>query len=149
MLWVLVLHISALLVWCAALLYLPVLIAGIDARRADMADMRRPFNTIERFVFTHLATPAALLAIVSGTLVFVLNRTVDIWLIGKLTLVTGLVVCHALAGLLVLRADAVNGEEGKSRALQLRCGLLAGVVCVLITAILWVVLAKPSMGVSP
>lgn len=148
MLWILALHISALLLWCAVLLYLPVLIVGINARRGGMIEMRRPFNTIERFVFTHMATPAALVAIMSGTTIFVLNRTVDAWLIAKLTLVTGLVICHTLVGLLVLRAESVGNGQGDDKPLRPWCQVLGGLVCMLITAILWVVLAKPSLALS-
>ena len=59
MLWFLVLHIIALLLWVAALLYLPALIA---ARRAHLLPVRapqNPHNSIERMVFTRVATPAA------------------------------------------------------------------------------------------
>ena len=146
MLWVLVLHICALLLWCAALLYLPVLVAGLHARRADMDEslaLRRPFNTLERFVFTHLATPAALVTIMSGTLVFVLNRSVDAWLMVKLTLVVGLVVCHTLVGLLVLRAEM---PDVASARMGLWCGVLEVVLSVLMLGILWVVLSKSSVA---
>lgn len=148
MLWILVLHICALLLWCAALLYLPVLVAGLHARRADMDEtlaLRRPFNTLERFVFTHLATPAALVAIMSGTLVFVLNRSVDAWLMVKLTLVVGLVVCHTLAGLLVLRAE-MPLDDARTAHLKLWCGVLEVVLCVLMLGILSVVLTKSSVA---
>ncbi|MFA5494377.1 MAG: CopD family protein [Porticoccaceae bacterium] len=148
MLWILAVHVSAMLSWCAALLYLPVLIVGINARRAGIMEMRRPFNTVERFVFTHVATPAALVAIMSGTAVFVLNRTVDGWLVAKLTLVTGLVICHTLVGLLVLRAESVGDGQGNDKSLRPWCQLLGSAVCVLIAAILWVVLAKPSLALS-
>src|SRR5690554_3517939 len=38
MLWILAVHVSAMLSWCAALLYLPVLIVGINARRAGIME---------------------------------------------------------------------------------------------------------------
>jgi uncharacterized membrane protein len=154
MLWVLVLHISALLIWCAALLYLPVLMVGVAAGRVDVHKTHKSVDTVEQLVFTHVATPAALVTIMSGTLVFVFNRTVDGWLIAKLTLVVGLVICHTLTGFLVLRATTINGElSGEkpvdSKPVTLRCVLLEAAQGILIMAILWMVLAKPSVVPVP
>ncbi len=140
MLWVLALHIIALLFWSAALLYLPPLIAGVAAGRTEIVESPRGRASVARFVCTHIATPAALVAIMSGTVVFLLDRTVEVWLIAKLTLATGLVICHTLAGLLILRAEARSGKP-----VRRWCWLLGGVLCVLMTAIVWVVLAKPEL----
>lgn len=144
MLWILVLHISALLFWCAALLYLPALIAGMHTRQIEISEPYHQYGSIARFVFTHIATPAALLAIMSGTIVLLLNRTAELWLIIKLTLVVGLVVGHTLVGLLLLHT-----QERSSKPVRLWCWSLSAVLCVLITAILWVVLAKPAAEVLP
>src|SRR5690554_5179500 len=105
MLWFLVLHIIALVFWAAALLYLPALIAARSAHYLPVQEPANPFDSIERFVFTRIATPAALTAIMAGTLVFVIDRTIDPWLIIKLTLVAGLVLCHIAVGGLVLRVE--------------------------------------------
>lgn len=142
MLWFLVLHIAALLFWGACLLYLPALIAGASRDGATIDEPRDPFDSIERFVFTRIATPAALLAILAGSLVFVVDHTVTVWLIAKLTLVVGLVFVHTLLGLLVLRLEARNGKP-----LRIWCLVLGLVACALISAIIWIVLAKPSIEV--
>lgn len=144
MLWILVLHISALLFWCAALLYLPALIAGMHTRQIEISEPYHQYGSIARFVFTHIATPAALLAIMSGTIVLLLNRTAELWLIIKLTLVVGLVVGHTLVGLLLLHT-----QERSSKPVRLWCWSLSAVLGILITAILWVVLAKPAAEVLP
>lgn len=144
MLWILVLHISALLFWCAALLYLPALIAGMHTRQIEIAEPYHQYGSIARFVFTHIATPAALLAIITGTLVFMLNRTVEVWLILKLTLVAVLVVGHALVGLLLLHT-----QEHSHKPVRRWCWCLSAGLCVVITAILWLVLAKPVAQVLP
>ena len=144
MLWVLVLHIIALLVWSGALLYLPALVAATLAGRAGPLERPDEHPSLARFVHTHIATPAALLAILSGTAVFLLEGTVEVWLMAKLTLVSGVVVCHALSGLLILRAErAAGGRTG------LWAWLLASVLCVLMTAIIWLVLAKPAVEAPP
>lgn len=144
MLWVLVLHVSALLLWCAALLSLPVLAAATLQRGAEPSLGRGPLVSLERFVFTHLATPAALVAIMAGTLVFLINRTVDGWLIAKLTLVTALVICHTLTGLLVLRIEGARQGEHTERWLPWWGRLQSVMTLVLIAVIIWLVLAKPT-----
>lgn len=142
MLWILVLHISALLFWCAALLYLPALIAGMHTRQIEISEPYHQYGSIARFVFTDIATPAALLAIISGTVVFLLNQTAEVWLIIKLTLVVGLVIIHTLIGLLLLHT-----QERSSKPVQGWSWSLSAALCVVIAAILWVVLAKPAAGV--
>jgi len=138
MLWVLGLHICALLFWCGTLLYLPVVICN-----APGAETHRSFNKVERFLFTQVATPAALLAIMSGTIVFVINGTVDSWLIAKLTVVTGLVVCHCLVGSQILQAEAALPlGSGIDKPFGRRCRVLAVVIGILITTIIGLVLAK-------
>src|SRR5690554_1961389 len=134
MLWFLVLHIMALVFWVAALLYLPALIASHSGRGSSMIVRSNPHNSIERFVFTRIATPAALLAIIAGTLVFVIDRTVDGWLIVKLTLVMALVLCHVLIGLLVLRL-----ERATEKPLRGWCMAAVVVLCALLLLILWLV----------
>ena len=135
--WLLAFHITGLVVWCGALLYLPALIAA-SGSRAQHANPRRGAASLNRVVFTTVATPAALFAIITGSLLFLLGRTYGVWLILKLTAVTGLVVCHVLYGMLILR------QESKPHASVLGpCLLLGSLSTALIGAILWLVLAKP------
>lgn len=139
--WLLLLHISALVCWCGSLLYLPALINSFPTRTDSLdqtlIEQGQP-SSMPRMVFTLIATPAALVAIASGTAVFIANGIIEFWLIAKLTLVSALVVCHTLAGLLVLRA-----EKGRHQHLSALCLALAIVLSMLITSIIWIVLAKP------
>ena len=145
MLWFLVLHIAALLFWGACLLYLPALIAGAaQDHHSAINEPPDPYDSIARFVFTRVATPAALLAIIAGSLVFLVDHTVTVWLIAKLTLVVGLVFVHTLMGMLVLRLEAGNGKP-----LGVWCLVLGLVACALMVAIIWIVLAKPVLEVWP
>lgn len=141
MLWFLVLHIIALLFWAACLLYLPALIAGNAVRDNAIDEPPNPFDSISRLVFTRIATPAALLAIFAGTIVFVVDHSVYAWLIAKLTLVVGLVIVHTLQGMLILRAESRNGKP-----LRIWCLILAILACLLMAAIIWIVLAKPPLA---
>jgi protoporphyrinogen IX oxidase len=136
--WFLVLHIIGLLFWCAALLYLPVLLAGMRADQLQLSRATPRNDSMARFVFTHIATPAALLAIVFGTLVFLRHNIVEVWLIAKLTLVVGLVSCHALAGVLIKRF-----EDQPDVPVRAWCWSLQAALTGLMAAILWMVLAKP------
>lgn len=139
MLWLLLLHISALLCWCGTLLYLPALIARASVPPSDLAEMQHP--RLIRHLFTLAATPAALIAIGSGTLLFVVEGILEVWLIAKLTLVIGLVAGHVLTGWMVLRHERTPGSAAAY-------SLMLGVTMVaIIAAILWLVLAKPALGV--
>jgi len=144
MIWFLGLHIIALLFWCATLLYLPALIAGIHTRQIAISEPNNRYGSVARFVFTFISTPAALLAIISGTLVFLINHTVEVWLIAKLTLVTALAISHTFAGLLLLHT-----QDRNLKPIQSWCRILSVVICALMIAIVWVVLAKPAAEVLP
>lgn len=133
--WLLTLHIAALVCWCAGLLYMPALIAVTGRREAAGPDRHA---AITRMVFTLVVTPAALLAIISGTAVFLANQLVAAWLVAKLTLVTGLVVCHVLLGWLI-----VHIERGSEKLGPLWCALLGGTSAALMVGIIYLVLAKP------
>ncbi|MGG2399938.1 CopD family protein [Pseudomonas sp. SH1-B] len=130
------LHFMALICWCGALVYLPALIAA-GARGRDPL-FYRDHAHLTRMVFNLVATPAALLAIGSGTALFLRESIFDPWLIVKLSTVAGMVLCHALCGVMILRVERV--AEPKLRRDCLLIGLL---VTVLIGATLWLVLAKP------
>ena len=134
--WLLLLHISALLGWCGTLLYLPALVADAAVPNREPAYTQHP--RFIRHVFTLLATPAALIAIGSGTALFVTGRIVELWLMAKLTLVIGLVACHVLLGWVVLR-----NERAPGRPMSVYCACLGTLAALLIVAILWLVLAKP------
>ncbi|HDY96989.1 MAG TPA: hypothetical protein ENH72_00740 [Pseudomonas sabulinigri] len=140
MLWILVLHISALLFWGACLLYLPALIASVARDNSAIEERPDPFDSITRFIFTRIATPAALLAIIAGSLVFVIEHSMTVWLIAKLTLVVGLVFVHTGLGMLVLRLEARNGKP-----LRIWCLLLGLIAASLMALIIWLVLAKPPL----
>lgn len=130
------LHFAALLCWCGTLLYLPALIAA-GTRRTDPL-FYRDHAHLTRMVFNLIATPAALIAIGSGTALFLRDGTMAGWLIIKLTTVAGMVLCHALCGVMVLRI-----ERSPESSVSIRCHILGLVIATFITATLWLVLAKP------
>ena len=130
--WLKLLHISAVIVWSGALLYLPWMLAAAAAGPA--APRLWP-----RQVFIGLATPAALLAIASGTLIFVAHALQAPWLMFKLALVGVLVLGHGACALLVLRT-----ERGDMRGVRTASGLVVPVLVACLLGIAWLVLRKPS-----
>lgn len=130
------LHFAALLCWCGTLLYLPALIAA-GTRRTE-ALFYRDHAHLTRMVFTLISTPAALVAIGSGTALFLRDEILAGWLIVKLSTVAGMVLCHALCGVLLLRV-----ERAPERSVSIQCAVIAVVIAAFIGATLWLVLAKP------
>ncbi|PAU61077.1 hypothetical protein BZL41_14600 [Pseudomonas sp. PIC25] len=130
------LHFASLLGWCGTLLYLPALIAA-GTRRSETL-FYRDHAHLTRLVFTLVATPAALLAIGSGTALFLRDGILGTWLILKLTTVAALVLCHALCGVLVLRIERVP-----ERSVGRECVGIGVLITLLIAVTLWLVLAKP------
>lgn len=139
--WLLLLHIATLAFWVGFLLYLPLLLAAVPlaARGSSALTLERP--EFARVVFTHFATPIALVTIIAGTLVFAWYQVIGPWLVAKLTFVVLLVANHILLGFLIIRAEA-----GRDRFLRPGCFLSLLATCLLATAVLWLVLAKPDFG---
>lgn len=130
------LHFASLFCWCGTLLYLPALIAA-GTRHSDPL-FYSEHSHLTRMVFNLIGTPAALLTIGSGTALFLREDLVAGWLIVKLSTVAGMVLCHALCGVLVLRV-----ERTPEKSISLRCRFIGAIAATFITATLWLVLAKP------
>lgn len=133
MVWLLFVHISALVIWAASLLILPPL---IRYSQLQLTDMPKGEDAIDRLWFTRLASPVALLTIISGTCIFVMQRDYGNWLLVKLTVVTALVICHVLSGLLILTRQNAN-------AIGLKCAGLFATILLLLLCIIILVLLKP------
>jgi protoporphyrinogen IX oxidase len=136
MLWLLLLHVSAVVCWSGSLLYLPALIAG-TASHQETIDQQRHLD-LTLMVYRLISTPSALIAIISGTGLFLTGGITDHWLILKLTLVVALVACHALSGWNILRT-----QQAPNSSVTLSCVLLGVMSATLIPVIVWVVLTKP------
>jgi uncharacterized membrane protein len=132
--WLKLLHISAVTVWCAALLYLPLALAA--AREEERLVQRR----VLRLLFTSVATPAALVAIASGTLIFLWQGPLTSWLVAKLAVVSLVVLAHASLGMLVLRSED-GGAPLRCRA----CSTVFGASLAGLATTAYLVLAKPAL----
>ncbi len=133
--WLLLLHIMALLCWCGSLLYMPALVAG-TARREVIGLHNR--SRVAREIFTLVVTPAAVATIASGTAIFLAQQIIATWLVLKLTLVSGLVLCHVAIGWLIFYVEQAPRRYG-----IVFCVLLGIVAAALMAGIIWLVLAKP------
>lgn len=138
--WLKLLHITAVIVWCGALLYLPGAVAA--SRPAAPAGPASPFGhggpRVLRSVFTLVATPAALVAIASGTAIFVLLGPLAPWLVAKLALVGALVLGHGACGMLILRLERQEAAHLRAWSTSIAAWSLLSLL-----GIAWLVLRKP------
>lgn len=134
--WLKVVHISALVFWCAGLFYLPGLFAA-HARPLHRWDFHR-LRAQSRTAYIGVASPAAIIAIASGTALIFVRGIEEGWLPLKLTLVALLTAVHLLDGWLLAR-HAERSVHHHPAIL----GLMVFAPALLIAGILWLVLAKP------
>lgn len=138
MAWLMGLHVVLLIVWSAGLFYIPAL-CSIEFGNVDRITARQT-RIMSRFVFVAVASPAAVLTIVTGSvLVYVTGASGD-WLAAKLTVVALMAVFHGYCGHML----TLLGHEGKDKKrIQSLSVWLISVPVLLICTVLWLVLAKP------
>ncbi|MBT0586193.1 CopD family protein [Alteromonas oceanisediminis] len=139
MLWFLSLHIAFLIIWIASALYIPVLIAMQVRKEAQFMQHPTGMGSVARLVFTHIASPAAVISIIAGTLTFVVGNILSFWLVAKLTLVTFLVIFHACLALLITRM-----ERDRTHHLQRYSWALFIALSLCMVGILSIVIMKPT-----
>lgn len=136
--WAKALHIAAVAIWISGLIALP----GLCRRRAATAegpDLHRLQRAV-RFVYVAVISPAAFVAVGSGTALIFLAGTFAPWFALKLGLVGGLAGLHLLAGLVILRLFEAGETYGRAPAATATA--LTGALAL---AVLGVVLAKPAL----
>lgn len=134
-----VLHIAALMVWCAGLVLLPLMFSlhpeGIDQRRFNR------LRLLTHAAYTQVVTPAAVIAVGAGILLTFLREVFEQWFAAKLLLVSGLVLFHAWTGHHVAQiAEHRESYEPPYGGYPIAIGGL-----VLMAVILAIVLLKPVM----
>jgi len=129
-------HIATLAIWCACLFYLPALLNEVRTARGHAA-MRRA-HIMARGTFVMVASPAAVLAIATGTVLAVAAGAGGLWLVVKLTLVALMVVFHLQCGKLITALDDLSRLRSSRRLLTMLI-----YPAILIPAVLWLVLGKP------
>jgi uncharacterized membrane protein len=131
-------HLATIAVWSGGLLVLPLL---FWQRRyaTDIHELER-LHRVTRFVYVVLTSPAAFVAIGSGTALIFLQTTFREWFSLKMVLVGAMAMLHVLAGLTAVKVFAPAGRFGRGAFIA-----LTSVYLLLILGILWIVLAKPAI----
>jgi putative membrane protein len=129
-------HLATIALWSGGLLALPFLMwqRRLLAAGPELDRLHR----ITRLVYVELASPAAFIAIASGTGLIFLQATFTEWFTIKMALVGLMAMLHVVAGLVIHKLFLPDGRFGLAALIS-----LSGAYMVLITAIIWVVLAKP------
>lgn len=140
--WLKLVHVAALAVWASGILLMPVLL-GQRVASGRGAELDR-LHAFTRFAYVAVTSPAAFVTIATGTALIFARPVADPWLALKLLLVGGLVALHVWSGLLAL---SIFDEGGRFARWRVWTSLV--VLSTLIAAILWVVLAKPSLPPAP
>jgi protoporphyrinogen IX oxidase len=129
-------HLAAIALWSGGLLGLPFLFWQRRGLAAG-ADLER-LHRITRLVYVELTSPAAFVAIASGTVLIFLQATYVEWFSLKMLLVGIMAMLHVVAGLVLIQLFEPAGRFGRASYLA-----LTGAYIVVIAGILWIVLAKP------
>lgn len=136
--WLKVVHVLALMVWCAGLLSLP----GLFVHRSRLSDIAAAeLHRLTRTLFIKITSPAAFVAVVAGTWLLFLREAFTAWMMLKLVVVGLLVVIHIRSGYLILNLFGAHGHYAAWRRWIMTTATLAT-----ITGILTLVLAKPELS---
>jgi len=138
MIWLKFLHVTAIAVWSAGLISLP----GLYVQRACLppGDALHRLQNIVRFLYVRIVSPAAFIAVGSGTALIFMRETFEPWFSLKLMFVGLLVVVHVLTGLVIIRLF----EEGEVYP-PWRFVTATAASCLAVFAVLFIVLAKPPL----
>ncbi|MBP7567366.1 MAG: CopD family protein [Burkholderiaceae bacterium] len=137
--WLKFIHLSALMLWCGCLFALPALLAQYRGTRGHVD--RKRLQAATRFTYIAVASPAAIVAVIAGTLLIHPTQSYGNWMIAKLTLVAVMIFFHAICGKLILVL-----HDRRDRAPQRLHLMLVLVPALLVPVVLWLVLAQPVFG---
>ena len=135
-LWLKALHLFAVIAWFAGLFYLPRLFV-YHAQTEDELGRAR-FCVMERRLFTAIMQPAAVVTLITGLGLWLGYYADAGWVLGKLLLVTGLLVFHFWCAR-QRRAFAAGQCLYSARAYR----WFNEAPSVLLIGILWLVVFKP------
>lgn len=139
--WLKALHISSLVIWCGGILVLPALFAyrPHDDSKPDLWRLQR----VVRYAYTVVISPAAFVAVVTGTGLVFMREVFTDWFAAKLAVVGVLAAIHIRFGHIIMHLF----EDG-GRYQTWRMWLSIVTALVVIAAILWLVLAKPRFDLT-
>ncbi len=132
-------HIVSLIVWCGGLIAMPLMISRHDPSNSH-ADFLRVHHATHD-VYTAVVTPAAVVAVISGSWLMFMRQIFDPWFFAKLAFVAMLVAGHAWIGHMLVEARLSGGKQRATPSFLMLAVLIAPM-----TAILFLVLGKPDLG---
>lgn len=138
MIWVKAAHIIALSIWAGGLIALPALLRR-DSEMAGPA-MAARLHHFTRFAYDALVSPAAVIAIATGTALIFSYVVIDDWLFLKMMAVAGMGAVHMMIGRAL---DQSEGESFKPSHFK-RVALFTGAI-VFVSLTLYFVLARPQI----
>lgn len=136
MAWLKAAHFVTLAIWAGGLFALPVLLALQPDARAGEAYQR--MRTMSRFAYVTLISPAAILAILTGSALIPFAGVQGSWIAPKLTGVAAMAMFHVFCGHLL---SELRFEREAYRPALLQA--LIVVPALLIPGVLWIILARP------
>jgi uncharacterized membrane protein len=138
MLWLKFVHIGAIAIWVAGLVYMSTLLAGHDRVR-DQQDFAR-IRMASRFAYMGLVSPAGFVAIATGTALLFVSDALHPWMFAKLAGVTVLVVVHVQCAYVLTHLAEIGAPQPALRIRIMTAGTVAAAL-----SILALVLAKPAL----
>lgn len=135
------LHIAAIAIWTAGLISLP----SLYVQRAYVTNDESLYRMqrMVRFAYVAIISPAAFIAVSSGIALSFLREVFAPWFSWKLGFVALLAMFHVFSGLVIIRLFR-DGEVYPTW----RFVLATASCCAVVTAILFLVLAKQAPDVS-
>lgn len=138
MAWVKGLHIISIVFWSASLIYLPILMAEHNPRLSNPEYLR--LHGMVRNLYVWVASPFAILAIITGTTLIPMRDVTAPWFAVKLLFVAVLALIHARCGIILAKQSHSAERAGAlSRAMRIASPIF------LFPCVLWLVLAKPHL----
>jgi uncharacterized membrane protein len=132
------LHVGTISLWSAGLLALPFI---YRQRRGLGGDDLYRLHIFTRYFYVGFVSPAAFVAIGTGTALIFLRETFVAWFSLKLLLVAGMTGIHLFSGLLILRLFEPEGHYPRWRFVA-----VTALTLLVVSGILGLVLAKPVLG---
>lgn len=137
-------HLTTISIWAGGLMVMPFL---LSQRRGLTGRPLHRLHRLVRTLYINFLSPAAFLAIASGTALIFLRATFVEWFSVKLALVGILAALHVRAGLLIMRVFDADGQIGRAHVVALTTA-----TCATVSVILVAVLLKPridAMALAP
>jgi uncharacterized membrane protein len=134
-------HLAAIAVWSAGLIALPFLF--VQRAKLQAGPELDRLHRVARLVYVELASPAAFIAIGSGTALIFLQATFEAWFSFKMLLVGLMAMLHVVAGLVLAKVFLPGGRFDRRSF----TGLTSAYV-LLTVGVIWVVLAKPHIDLN-